>query len=1216
VTTIALVAMLPLAVAAPTPPRKQGEVPVAAAVPVAAGATDLGAARGTDNLTLTVAFRPRNAPELRTFVDMASEPRSPLRGRFLTTPEFAARFGATPQAIRTVSAWLRARGLEVGAVSSNRLSVTVSGRIAAVERAFSVRLDRFALHDRTTVTANTTAARVPSRLAADVEALVGLDGLDRLAPGPARTPAVARPPDASSTCSGYSAGSTDYTPAALRKSNNFGGLLETGREASGVTVALIETDSFRTSDVTCFEKQFGGALKISTVLVDDKTQPSSDGPATALDLDVLAGLAPDASINVYETCGSDDSCLYDAYRRAVTQDKNQVISSGAGTCEVGNTVLGAENDLLQEAAAQGQTVVAPSGDTGSEGCLDLTGKKSLLLQDPASQPYVTGVGGTSLDMTEGTESVWNSRGSINPADTTGASGGGISKRWAAPSWQAGTGVVNGDSHYGSFCTAPAAERCREVPDVSAAAGGSGNYPIYDTEKSSGWSLVDGTSASAALWASLIADANNSCGTRVGFLNPSLYAIAAAHPDDLHDVGSGGDNDYTGTHKGAYPTTNGYDMATGLGTPDATRIAGALCPATPPGSGGAYGGIDGPHGITTGPDGALWFTNIGGDSIGRITTSGTVTTYADRGIERPEGITAGSDGALWFTNTFGGADGDGSIGRITTSGVVTTYTNRGIDEPEAITAGPDGALWFTDTGDEVDGGDDQGSIGRITTSGAVTTYTNRAVDSPEGITAGPDGALWFTNAGAADGGSGDGSIGRITTSGAVRTYTTSGIDNPEGITAGPDGAVWFANTLGGANGGGSIGRITTSGTVTTRTNSNIDNPEEITAGPDGALWFTNTGNGDAGSIGRITTSGTVTTRTNSNIDSPYGITAGPDGALWFTNTGAGDNGDGSIGRITTSGAVTTRTNDNTDSPYAITAGSDGALWFTNTFGGDDGNGSIGRITTSGGVTNYTGSNMDGPYGITGGPDDALWFTNIGGGVNGDGSIGRITTSGAVSIYTDSNIDGPGGITAGPDGAVWFTNAFGGLNGDGSIGRITTSGAVSTFTNGRIDDPEGITTGSDGALWFTNPDGHSIGRITTTGVVTIYTNSKIDRPEGITAGPDGALWFTNDGDGDGSIGRITTSGAVTTYTSSGIDGPEGITAGPDGALWFTNDGDGDGSIGRITTSGAVTRYTDNDMDGPFGIAAGPDGALWFTNGSGDSIGRITTGGTARSPRTAGA
>jgi virginiamycin B lyase len=154
----------------------------------------------------------------------------------------------------------------------------------------------------------------------------------------------------------------------------------------------------------------------------------------------------------------------------------------------------------------------------------------------------------------------------------------------------------------------------------------------------------------------------------------------------------------------------------------------------------YPGIDSPRGITAGPDGALWFTNYGNNSIGRVTTTGKVHLYTGAAIDEPYEITAGPDGALWFTN-----HGNNSIGRITTSGKVTHYSGTGIKGPVGITAGPDGALWFTNYGNN--------SIGRITTTGTVTNYTHPGIDEPGSITAGPDGALWFTTAN---------SIGRIST----------------------------------------------------------------------------------------------------------------------------------------------------------------------------------------------------------------------------------------------------------------------------------------------------------------------------------------------------------------------------------------------------------------------------------------------------------------------
>ncbi|MHB8463364.1 MAG: virginiamycin B lyase family protein [Acidimicrobiales bacterium] len=276
----------------------------------------------------------------------------------------------------------------------------------------------------------------------------------------------------------------------------------------------------------------------------------------------------------------------------------------------------------------------------------------------------------------------------------------------------------------------------------------------------------------------------------------------------------------------------------------------------------FSGASHPVGIAAGADGALWFTNSGNNTIGRITTSGTVTSYSGTGIHEPGGIALGADGALWFTNSVD------SIGRITTSGTVTKYTDTGMAGPEDIAAGPDGALWFTNGRNR--------TIGRITTAGTVSNYAGPGIDDPYKITAGPDGALWFTN-GRTD------SIGRITTGGTVTNYTGTGVSAPAGMTAGPDGALWFGNLH-----NDSIGRITTGGTVTNYTGTGVAGPGDIAAGPDGALWFTNYRNG---SIGRITTGGTVTNYTDTGINTPEGITAGSDGALWFTSYG-----NNSIGRI--------------------------------------------------------------------------------------------------------------------------------------------------------------------------------------------------------------------------------------------------------------------------------------------------------------------------------
>jgi DNA-binding beta-propeller fold protein YncE len=209
----------------------------------------------------------------------------------------------------------------------------------------------------------------------------------------------------------------------------------------------------------------------------------------------------------------------------------------------------------------------------------------LGVQDPVDQPYITGVGGTDLTALgpKPTERVWNEA-SNGP---NGAGGGGISSFFGMPKYQAGPGVINSFST-GRLCRAQSGH-CREVPDMSASADPLHGYVICYNARGSGttcpttigsgragWVPYGGTSAAAPLWAAAIALVDVAQGSlhKVGFINPALYQLEAAHRGVLNDV-TLGNNDYTTTNAGRYPATAGYDMASGLGTPIVSAIAAAL-----------------------------------------------------------------------------------------------------------------------------------------------------------------------------------------------------------------------------------------------------------------------------------------------------------------------------------------------------------------------------------------------------------------------------------------------------------------------------------------------------------------------------------------------------------------------------------------------------------------------------------------------------------------
>lgn len=307
----------------------------------------------------------------------------------------------------------------------------------------------------------------------------------------------------------------------------------------------------------------------------------------------------------------------------------------------------------------------------------------------------------------------------------------------------------------------------------------------------------------------------------------------------------------------------------------------------------------PVGITSGPDGNLWFTESYGNKIGMITTGGQFTEYALPNAEsEPENITTGPCGdgtqCLWFTEFAGNR-----IGKITTGAVgaqITEYALKADSEPEGITLGPDGNLWFT----EFDGD----SIGKITPGGQITEYLLPDAESePDGITSGPcdDGTqnqcLWFSENGftAND----TASIGRISTSGSITQYALpTQYARANDITLGPNGVLYFTQQ---ANDNGfstpsvqaNIGQIANNTPAQISEVAQLSNgaglPNSITEGSDGNLWFT-----EYYQICSMTPQGITEypLPAGSNNNLPDVITSGSDGNLWFTEF-TGNN----IGRIT-------------------------------------------------------------------------------------------------------------------------------------------------------------------------------------------------------------------------------------------------------------------------------------------------------------------------------
>ena len=436
-----------------------------------------------------------------------------------------------------------------------------------------------------------TLLRLPSRLIwlHLSSSVSGLDNANRFSHPPIlgqKAPALK--PHAATNCpaAGQSGGSqVAYIPGQFAKAYNYDGLHSSGLQGQGQTVGVFELDGYSLSDVQTYSQCFGGgSVPIQNVILDGfNGQPGAGAIEVELDMEVILSQAPNlAKLIVYEAPNTTQG-YNDEFARIV-QDRTPVISVSWGDCEknMGQQEVNQENQFFQQAAAQGQTILVAAGDSGSSSCFQLQGGSydtSLNADDPAAQPYVTGVGGTNLtlksDNSYQSETVWNG-GLLG-----GAGGGGLSQYWKQPSWQTGPGVQNQYSN-----------GMRETPDVSLDADPATGYPVYCTAGSnctgsggitggsSGWLTVGGTSAAAPMWAAMIALANQQAAkagkNTLGFLNPALYKIGSgsSYSKDFHDITASGSND-EGFNGGAYPVTQNYDMATGWGTFNAASLAADL-----------------------------------------------------------------------------------------------------------------------------------------------------------------------------------------------------------------------------------------------------------------------------------------------------------------------------------------------------------------------------------------------------------------------------------------------------------------------------------------------------------------------------------------------------------------------------------------------------------------------------------------------------------------
>jgi kumamolisin len=468
-----------------------------------------------------------------------------LPGGPIDPAEFAEKFGADPADVELVTSTLSSLGLRIVATNAPSRRIRVAGSAAAMTRVFGAHLEAVTSRalDGSTVQHRhrTGGLMLPAALDGVVTAVLGLD--DRPQARAEFRVAEAR------------AVSVSYTPIELGEIYRF----PKDTDGRGQTIAIIELGGgYRQTEL---DEYFSGlgitGPRVTAVGVDGGSNaPGRDASGAdgevLLDIEVAGALSPGAEIVVYFAPNTDAGFLDAVSEATHAAATPTTISISWGQNEDAWTAQArtAMDDAFLDAAALGVTVAAAAGDNGSS---DGAGDGRNHADFPASSPHVLGCGGTSLRATSGTvesETVWNN------GSGGGATGGGVSSVFALPVWQGNV-------------TVPAPTRAtggRGVPDVAAVADPTTGYEVLvDGERK----VYGGTSAVAPLWAALVARLAQSTGSRLGLLQPALYAGATKK------TSGGGFRDVTSGDNGDFAAAPGWDACTGLGVPDGTRLLALL-----------------------------------------------------------------------------------------------------------------------------------------------------------------------------------------------------------------------------------------------------------------------------------------------------------------------------------------------------------------------------------------------------------------------------------------------------------------------------------------------------------------------------------------------------------------------------------------------------------------------------------------------------------------
>ncbi len=645
-----------------------------------AASAKVGKPAASDLLHLSVVLNLKDAAGAEAYATAVSEPGNAAFGRYLTAAQWRSRFAPSDADAKVVSDWLSAQGFTVTGTPANHRFITVDGTAAQADAAFGSQL---ATYDKAgkAVRAPSAPLSVPDQVATLVSGVAGLDasalstpdhigGREDAPAAPAVAPSAAKaaapaatlpPPGAvfknAPPCSAYYGEKPapnypqilpnpltyvpcGYKPPQLRGAYGTDQAQAQGYDGRGATVAVVDAYASPTilSDAQTYASnndpshplrsyQFSQNLPANYRYVTECDAAGWYGEET-LDVEAVHAMAPGADILYVGGASCDDNDLVAAVNTVLDNDLAQIITNSYGDVGEPSSVaeVAAAHQSALQAAAQGVTLTFSSGDSGDEKVN--TGKRQVDYE--ASDPFVTAVGGTSLNVTAsngyGWEQGWGTGKSVltngawdpNPPAYLYGGGGGTSRLFKQPGYQKGV-VPDRIANY--FGQGPH----RAVPDVAMDGDPNTGFLVGQTQTFPDGSLqyseyrIGGTSLSSPRFAGVVAIANQVKGGNLGFLNPWMYKLAGTNA--FHDVFHQGVTDavvrvdyingfdasaglrtslLTLNQTGTIYTRKGYDDVTGVGSPNGVSFLNAMAGGRTQNGPGGGGQQDNPGTQTHGP----------------------------------------------------------------------------------------------------------------------------------------------------------------------------------------------------------------------------------------------------------------------------------------------------------------------------------------------------------------------------------------------------------------------------------------------------------------------------------------------------------------------------------------------------------------------------------------------------------------------------------------